>query len=421
MSGRDPCRLARFTCAGIRAGLCGCAAILLAGGTAARAQSADVAVSQSIDLTEVVCGNNVTYTVTATNNGPDAATNVTLTNVFPACGTFVGLTALSQGSAVHIIGTDIFTTSFGTIAAGASATVSLVLTVPADCTPSYENSITMTTSTTDPNASNDATTLETLVGCGDLTVEKQGPAEAACGESVLYLLVVRQTGPGAAGDVVVVDDAADCLSDVSCVTSQGTCSVGADNVVTAELGTIAADQTATVAIVGVVGEDCEASIGNTATVSTPAPEPDDTNNASNAVETAVACTIGACCLADSPCVRVLETACDGLGGAFQGNLTQCADVDADGDGICDDLDNCAAAANTQQEDGDGDGVGDACDNCEDVANADQADSDGDGLGDACPAPSAGQACCGGGLPAVLPLLVMAWRRGRRPMGGRRDD
>ena len=38
-------------------------------------------------------------------------------------------------------------------------------------------------------------------------------------------------------------------------------------------------------------------------------------------------------------------------------------VDTDGDGICDEEDNCAQDANPDQEDTDGDGVGDACDRC----------------------------------------------------------
>ncbi|MCB9551671.1 MAG: hypothetical protein H6705_07265 [Myxococcales bacterium] len=58
-------------------------------------------------------------------------------------------------------------------------------------------------------------------------------------------------------------------------------------------------------------------------------------------------------------------------------------VDSDGDGICEQIDNCPTVANPNQDDGDGDFAGDACDNCLGLANPLQADGDGDGIGDAC--------------------------------------
>ncbi len=57
-------------------------------------------------------------------------------------------------------------------------------------------------------------------------------------------------------------------------------------------------------------------------------------------------------------------------------------MDRDGDGVCDQVDNCPFP-NPDQADNDGDGFADACDNCPSVANPDQADSDGDETGDAC--------------------------------------
>jgi len=60
----------------------------------------------------------------------------------------------------------------------------------------------------------------------------------------------------------------------------------------------------------------------------------------------------------------------------------CAD-DADGDGFCDDADNCANAHNPLQEDADQDGVGDACDNCVFAYNPCQEDWNGNGVGVAC--------------------------------------
>ena len=78
------------------------------------------------------------------------------------------------------------------------------------------------------------------------------------------------------------------------------------------------------------------------------------------------------------------------------SVTSC--LDTDGDGICDNTDNCSLIANTSQLDTDGDGLGDACDtdddndgvldvsdNCPLIANASQLDTDSDGLGDACDA------------------------------------
>ena len=47
-------------------------------------------------------------------------------------------------------------------------------------------------------------------------------------------------------------------------------------------------------------------------------------------------------------------------------------VDCDSDGINDDLDNCPANPNANQEEADGDGIGDVCDSCTDI--------DGDGFG-----------------------------------------
>jgi hypothetical protein len=60
-----------------------------------------------------------------------------------------------------------------------------------------------------------------------------------------------------------------------------------------------------------------------------------------------------------------------------------SDLDSDGDGIPDSLDNCPTIPNQAQNDKDGDGRGDACDLCPHIATVSDPDTDGDGIGDAC--------------------------------------
>jgi uncharacterized protein (TIGR03382 family) len=66
----------------------------------------------------------------------------------------------------------------------------------------------------------------------------------------------------------------------------------------------------------------------------------------------------------------------------RGDTYQFAD-DFDGDGIEDEFDNCAFAANYDQTDGDGDLVGDSCDLCPAASDPTQSNIDGDTFGDAC--------------------------------------
>ena len=70
------------------------------------------------------------------------------------------------------------------------------------------------------------------------------------------------------------------------------------------------------------------------------------------------------------------------------------DCDDDGDGVCNDDDNCPSVANSGQGDADGDGDGDACDTCTDV--------DGDGYGDTAYSATTCSADCDDGDALVSP-------------------
>ncbi len=85
--------------------------------------TADLSLTKGDSPDPVTYGNNVTYILTVTNNGPDPATNVTLTDTLPANVVFVSATP-SQGTCS---GTTTVTCNLGTINNGANATVTIVV------------------------------------------------------------------------------------------------------------------------------------------------------------------------------------------------------------------------------------------------------------------------------------------------------
>jgi uncharacterized repeat protein (TIGR01451 family) len=74
--------------------------------------------------TQTLGDGNITWTIVVTNNGPSAATGVTLADPMPAGNTFVSASS-TQGSCT---GGAILSCNIGTMAAGASVTITLVTT-----------------------------------------------------------------------------------------------------------------------------------------------------------------------------------------------------------------------------------------------------------------------------------------------------
>ncbi len=69
--------------------------------------------------------------------------------------------------------------------------------------------------------------------------------------------------------------------------------------------------------------------------------------------------------------------------AVMPDATPDSNLDTDGDGVPDSMDNCPTIANPDQANEDGDRFGDACDPCPPIADDNPPDSDGDGVADAC--------------------------------------
>ncbi|TLM97516.1 MAG: DUF11 domain-containing protein, partial [Actinobacteria bacterium] len=125
---------------------------------------ADLAVTKTGPAV-AVAGNTVTYTVTLSNNGPDAASLATLTDALPA-----GLTFVSQqqtgGPAFTLSNTgNTINNGIVSLAAGASASFEITATLAADATPgsTLSNTASSSLSVADPVPGNNSATASSTV------------------------------------------------------------------------------------------------------------------------------------------------------------------------------------------------------------------------------------------------------------------
>ena len=185
---------------------------------------ADLAISEVASTSSPQAGANLTYVVTVTNIGPAAATNVKVNDFLPPSATLVGYLP-SQGTTVN--GTYLATT-FGTIAPGASATVTIVVTPTTAGT--ITNAANVSGAQLDPVAANNSASLSLAVA-GNQNVklgltQVASPSIGNVGGIQIFTLTVTNTGTGAATGVTFVDALpAGTTYNVS-TSSQGTTSYG---------------------------------------------------------------------------------------------------------------------------------------------------------------------------------------------------
>ena len=131
---------------------------------ASKPPSADLAISKSDSPDPVIAGSNLTYTITVTNNGPSAATGVTMTDALRGTLTFVSATP-SQGTCTSSI-----VCSLGVLSNGSSAIITIVVT-PTQVG-GISNTATVTANEPDPDTSNNSATQVTTINAvtGQLTL-----------------------------------------------------------------------------------------------------------------------------------------------------------------------------------------------------------------------------------------------------------
>jgi large repetitive protein len=245
-------------------------------------QSANIGIAKS-GPTTATAGTNVTYTVTASNLGPSAAANVTVTDNAPASTTFVSVTQTS-GPTFNCTGVNC---TIATFAAGATATFDYVFAVSSAATGTINNTATIASTTPDPvPGNNSASASTTVLQSADLSILKSGPAAITAGQNITYTVAASNAGPSSASNVTITDVLPANTTFVSATQTSGpafnctTPSAGAAGTITCTIATFAAGATASFNFVVQIAPAATGIISNTASISSTTADPTPGNAAS---------------------------------------------------------------------------------------------------------------------------------------------
>jgi len=230
---------------------------------------------------KVTAGDQLTYSVSYDNNGTAPAAGVRIVDTLPAGVTFVSATPAPTSQSGSTL-----TWAIGTVNAGASATIAVVVQANAALTSgaTLTNGVTISTTTSGDTPSDNRSSWDTLVERADVAMVKSSPSTfpAPAGTLVTYYLDYANNGPATARSVVLTDTVPGQLIGVSWSCSAGCAVSGSGSSITVNLGDLAAGASGRIVVTGtamtsVARED----FTNTARISTITPETTLTNNESS--------------------------------------------------------------------------------------------------------------------------------------------
>ena len=260
---------------------------------------ADLSITKSADKTTIQPNEYLTYTLTVSNSGPNAAQNVIVSDSLPSGVTFDvqflqsdGFSCWQQQSdANHLVCTK------PTMNVGEVAIIRFQVRVPtgSSCTPrSLLNTATVDAAgSNDPNGANNFAQTTTQLTCpvqgADLSISKTGPASVTQGNVITYSLTATNAGPGTATNVVIADPIPSGLTFNAGASDSG-CIVNGANVLCNNFSlTSGQSRSFAVAFTVTAGATCNSTIHNDASVSASSTDPNPGNNQSQTVNTTVNC------------------------------------------------------------------------------------------------------------------------------------
>jgi uncharacterized repeat protein (TIGR01451 family) len=239
-------------------------------------QQADLALAKTVSNPTPNVGDTVTFTVTLTNIGPDAATGVTVTDLLPPGLNLIGETP-SQGSYDPVTGV----WTVGTVTPGAPQTLQFQALVVSP-NPQTNTATVSHSDQFDPDPNNNQASATATPQQADLALAKTvSDPTPNVGDVITYSVTLTNNGPNAATDVAVTDPLPAGLAFVSATPSLGTYNSAAG---LWTVGTVPASTPETLTVQArVVSPDAQT---NTATVShSDQFDPNPGNNSAAATET----------------------------------------------------------------------------------------------------------------------------------------
>lgn len=237
------------------------------------AASADLSITKTDGVASVNAGSNATYTITASNAGPDVVNGATVADTFPASCTSVGWTCVGAGGGTCTAAGSGNINDSVNLPSGGSVTYAANCAVSGSATGVLSNTATVTApgSVTDPTpGNNSATDTTTVLSPANVSGSKTVSGLFQIGSTVTYTIVLNNTGAGAQQDNAgneFTDILPLGLTLVSATASSGTAvATIATNTVTWN-GSIAAGGSVTVTITATIAPTASGIITNQGSIS----------------------------------------------------------------------------------------------------------------------------------------------------------
>lgn len=235
----------------------------------------DLEVTKTSSASTVTAGTQLTYTINVINNGDATANNVTvidnLPDLAPDALVIDSATSASGNGTVTLTGvsTGEVEVAYTSLTSGESDTITIVVTVPpaAAAAAAITNTVTVSGDGVETNTANNTDNLDVAVDrAATLTITKTDtPDPAAVGATLTYDIVVTNTGPSTATNVVVSDTLPAGLTFSNVTTTLGTASE-AGGVITGNIPSLAVSQSATITVTTTINASFTGStIANSAT------------------------------------------------------------------------------------------------------------------------------------------------------------